>query len=343
MVITESLTGTFAVFFVSAVVIAVFGSWLTKAADEFADISGLGEAITGAILLGAMTSLPGIITSVTAAWSGYPNLAISNAMGGIAVQTAFLPIADFVLRRSNLEHAAASLTNLASGCILVALLSLVLLAQFTPNIAIFGVHFFSPIILVFYLFGQRVCSQIQKEPMWGPIHTRETITDELSVREHSVRRIIAKLGQLFGLGGIVGFAGYMVALTGIELTERTHLSEGIVGALFTAIATSLPELVTTVAAVRHGALTLAVAGILGGNSFDVLFAVFADIAYRDGSIYHTMQQQQSFTATVTLLMTAIVLLGLLRREKHGVANIGFEGFLLLTVYFGSVAILVAGS
>jgi cation:H+ antiporter len=55
----------------------------------------------------------------------------------------------------------------------------------------------------------------------------------------------------------------------------------VVGGLFTAVSTSLPELVTSVAAVQQGALTLAVGGIIGGNSFDVMFVAFADIAYRE--------------------------------------------------------------
>jgi len=36
----------------------------------------------------------------------------------------------------------------------------------------------------------------------------------------------------------------------------------------------------------------------------------------------------------------VLLLGLLRREKHGVANIGFESFLILVLYFGSFALLL---
>jgi cation:H+ antiporter len=43
------------------------------------------------------------------------------------------------------------------------------------------------------------------------------------------------------------------------------------------------ELVTTIAAVRRGALQLAVGGIIGGNTFDTLFLTAADVSYREGS------------------------------------------------------------
>jgi cation:H+ antiporter len=39
------------------------------------------------------------------------------------------------------------------------------------------------------------------------------------------------------------------------------------------------------------------------------------------------------------LLTGILLLGLLRREKTGIANIGFESFLVLVIYIGAVALL----
>ena len=90
----------------------------------------------------------------------------------------------------------------------------------------------------------------------------------------------------------------------------------MIGGLFTAVATSLPELVTSVAAVRQGALTLAVGGVIGGNAFDVLFVAFSDVAYRGGSIYHAITSQQIFVIALTLLLTGILLLGLLRRKKE---------------------------
>ncbi len=109
-------------FLVCAVVIALAETKLARRADLIADRTGLGEAVIGAVLLGGSTSLPGITTSVATAWQGHPSLSISNAIGGIAVQTAFLAIADITYRRANLEHAAASAAKLTQGALLVSLL-----------------------------------------------------------------------------------------------------------------------------------------------------------------------------------------------------------------------------
>lgn len=66
-------------------------------------------------------------------------------------------------------------------------------------------------------------------------------------------------------------AGAAVAHTSGNIADDTGINETLAGALLSGVVTSLPELVTTVAAVRQGALTLAVGDIVGGNFFDVLF------------------------------------------------------------------------
>jgi cation:H+ antiporter len=142
------------------------------------------------------------------------------------------------------------------------------------------------------------------------------------------------------LAALVAGAGWLIARTGLSIATRTGLGEGFVGTLFTAVTTSIPECVIAIAAVRRGALTLAVADIIGGNTFDVLFLAFSDILYRGGSIYHAVTTVQSFWLVLSLLMAAVLLLGLIRREEHGIANIGFESMMVLALYLGGVTLLV---
>jgi cation:H+ antiporter len=327
-----SLTLAVSVFLISAVVIAVFGSMMTRIADRLADLTGLGEAIVGAVFLGGSTSLPGITTSVTAAAGGYAELAISNAIGGIAAQTVFLAIADIAYRKANLEHAAASITNIMQGALLIALLSIIVIAVAGPQVTIFNIHPASILLLAGYLFGLRLISRSQSDPMWKPRKTKETFVDDIQYEKQKLKNLVLFWTKFFLLAIIVGFAGYIVAKTGVVISSRAGISATIVGGMFTAIATSLPELVTSVAAVRQGALTLAVGGVIGGNCFDILFAAFSDFAYREGSIYAALSDQQLLMIALTILLTGILILGLLHREKHGIANIGFESFLIIVFY-----------
>ena len=64
--------------------------------------------------------------------------------------------------------------------------------------------------------------------------------------------------------------------------------------------------------------------------------------YREGSLYHAGSQQQVFLISLTMLLTGILLLGPLRRERKGFANIGFESLLILLLYVGSFAFLIFG-
>ncbi len=336
--IFESLPITIGLFVSAAIVIAIVGTQLSTIADRIADKTGLGEAVVGGLFLGGSTSLAGLVTSITAASEGHAELAISNALGGIAAQTMFLSIADITYHKANLEHAAASATSLMQVTLLLTLLTIPLLAMAGPDVSILGIHPASFLMLAVYIFGLYLVTETQATPMWEPKQTDETRFDE------------PDLDQTDGSGAglwlwfvvfatVIAVAGYVVAESGEEVAKYTGISETVVGGLLTAVCNSLPELVTSVAAVRRGALTLAVSGIIGGNCFDILFVAFSDFAYRPGSIYHALTASQIFIISLTMLLTAILLLGLLRREKHGIANIGFESFFILILYVGGFLLL----
>lgn len=340
MIANFSLLANGAAFLAAALVIVVAGIALTRRADILADRSGMGEALTGAVLLGMTTSLSGTVTSVAAAAEGNTDLAISNALGGIAAQTAFLAVADLFYRRANLEHAAASPISLAQASLLIVLLSMVLVAATMPGFALLGVHPASFLLAVVYLAGLRLTDAVRRRPMWTPLRTAETRLD-LPEKEGKDAAGTGRIAlELAALIPAVGLAGWVVAEAGAVLAVQTGLSQTVVGALLAAVVTSLPELVTTVAAVRRGALQLAVGGIIGGNTYDVLFLAFSDIAYRDGSIYHAMEARHLLLIGQGLLMTGVLLLGLLRRERHGAIGIGFESVLLLLIYAGGVAVQI---
>jgi cation:H+ antiporter len=334
-----SLPFIIGLFLAAAVVIALAGWRLSSAADTLADRTGMGEAITGALFLGASTSLPGIVTSVTAAVGGFAELAVSNAIGSIAVQTVFLAVADITYRRANLEHSAASIANLMQGALLIIVLALPLIAATMPEVTLFNIHPVTPMMVAAYIYGMWMISNARTQPMWRPRKTSET-QQEVPNAEASNVSLVGIWTRFGVLAAIVGVAGWVVARSGIALAEQTGMSETAVGGLLTAIITSLPELVTSIAAVRQNAQTLAVSGIIGGNAFDTLFVAAADVGYREGSIFHAITERQMFFMALTMLLTAILLLGLLRREERGPANIGFESFFILLLYLGAAAFLI---
>jgi len=326
-------------FLVSTLIIAIAGTKLTRTADQLADLTGWGEALFGAIFLGGTTSLPGIVTSVVAAYNGHPQLAISNAIGGIAAQTLFLSIADISYKKTNLEHAAASFANLMQGILLIGLLAFVLIGMSGPDITLFHIHPFSFLMVLLYILASRLISKAKDRPMWSPritLATVQDIPDRRNIETLSLKKVAVRFAFL---AIAVGAAGYAIAKSGIAIANQTGLSETMVGALFTAIATSIPELIVSLAAVRQKALTLSVGNIIGGNTFDVLFVAFADIAYNRGSILHAISNNQVYVVALTMLMTSILILGLLHREQEGFGKIGWESLMIIIVYLAGNAYL----
>jgi cation:H+ antiporter len=335
-----ALDSSLVVFAAAAAVTLVCGVAVTVQAEHLARDTGLGQAITGAVFLGAMTSLSGLITSLSAAWEGHAQLSFSNAVGGIAVQTTFLALADMLYRKANLEHAVASETSLVQAAVLVVLLCMPLLAAFSPEFTLLGIHPVSILLIAAYLFGLRLVSGAQNTPMWRPRLTRETYTEQKEARGSGRRQLLLRWTLFLLFAALAAVAGWLLARAGLAIAVHTGLSEGIVGTLFTATTTSLPEAVIAVAAVRRGALGLAVGDIIGGNTFDVLFLSASDIAFRGGSIYHAVTADQYFWLVLSLVMSAVLLLGLMRREEHGIGNIGFESTLVLAFYLGGVLLMM---
>lgn len=331
-----SLTGSVIAFVVSAVVLLAVGVRFTKLVDALADRTGIGEALAGAVLVGAVTSLPGLVTSVVGAADGDASFAVSNSLGGIAAQTAFLALADLTYRRANLEHAAASLPNLLQSLGLITLVALVFVASAGPEVTVLGVHPVTLLLPLVYVYWLRLTRDVAARPMWEALLTPETREDVPDDDGGDQRPLAAMWAEFVALALVVAGTGFVVGRAGLALAAATGLSSSFVGTVFTAIVTSLPELVTVLVAVRIGALTLAVGDIVGGNTFDVLFVAAADVAYRDGSIYHAVDQGTRLVLGLVVLLTAVLAAGLVRRQEKG---IGFEGYAILGLYVTGVVVV----
>lgn len=318
---------------------AVCGVRIAGIGDVLADRTGWGEALFGAALFGLVTSLSGIVMTTVSAVGSQPELAYSNAVGGIAAQTLAVVAADAFHRRVNLEHASASLHNLLFGCLLIGLLGLALMASFSPSATVLGVHPASAVLILFYLGGLHLIRG-STDPLWRAVRTQETVSDVPHDEGEYSRRSGAGLwAEFLGAAGAVVVGGWAVTRAAEGILSATNLKAGFVGAGIMGVINALPETVTAVAAVRRGAITLAIAAIIGGNSFDVLNLAIGDIVYRGGSLFHTAGRDQLFLTGGALVMTTVVLGGLLVRQERGWLRLGFDGLLLIGVYATTMATL----
>ena len=97
------------------------------------------------------------------------------------------------------------------------------------------------------------------------------------------------------------------------------------------------ELFTLIAAVRMGSVMLGIGGIVGGNVFDTLMITIADVVYTPGTIYAAAGPSPLVLPGGTVLITTILALGLLVRDRRG---IGFEGIAIPAVYLATVGLAI---
>lgn len=126
-------------FIASTIAIWISGIKLTKAIDAITSHYGLGEAFGGMVFLAIITNLPEIaITTVAAFYKNY-DIAISNILGGIAIQTVVLVLIDVfgVGRSAPLTQKGHSKILILEGVALIFILSLVIIGSQFSNQLIF--------------------------------------------------------------------------------------------------------------------------------------------------------------------------------------------------------------
>jgi cation:H+ antiporter len=114
---------------------------------------------------------------------------------------------------------------------------------------------------------------------------------------------------------VIFIAARYLAVTADELAARSGLGGTFVGTTFVAITTSLPEVVTTIAAVRLGAFDMAVGNIFGSNSFNIATMLPVDVFYRSGSLLSDVSQTHAVTAAAVIIVTGVTTVGLLYRAE----------------------------
>jgi cation:H+ antiporter len=103
--------------------------------------------------------------------------------------------------------------------------------------------------------------------------------------------------------------------------------------------TSLPELVTTIAAVRIGAYDLAVGNLFGSNAFNIFALGLADVFYLPGRFLGVVDPAFALVALLGLLLTTMALIGNLMRVGRRVLFVEFDALAIIVVYFAGMAFL----
>ncbi|UWQ61001.1 sodium:calcium antiporter (plasmid) [Leisingera caerulea] len=336
--------GLAAVFAAAALVVWFAGTRLAMAGDELSERYGLAKEFVGLLFLATVTELPEIVTTVTAAQVGNAQLVLGNMFGGITMQTAILAVADIFAVRYALTSWPRKPNHALLAVLLIALLSVLLCVTFLgdldlgPGIGLGAILLAAGFPLVIYLLRA-----FDRKTTWAPVdlpdeqERRKTLRAHLRAPDAASNRVLLLRSAVYSL--LIVAAGAALAISADLLAERTQLGASFVGVTLLAAATSLPELSTTLAAARIGAYTMAISNIFGSNLIMLALLLPADIAFRGGPILDHATNGAQLSIATGILVTAIYVAGLLIRRTPRILGAGLDSWLVLAVYFSSIAAL----
>jgi cation:H+ antiporter len=318
-------------FALSAAVIVVAGTFLTRAADAIAERTGWGRLLVGSLFLAGATSLPELTVGVSAIRQHMPNVAVGDLIGSSLFNLLILAVLDFShhSRRRMFSHAAANHAISATMSSTLYVLAAIAILFETPlrSFTFAGIGAGSAGILVAYLLGIRLV-----------FHDQRAAFAAAEPRPKS-RGIPGRPLVMYALSAVAvtAAAPFLSAAAG-EIANLTGLGKTFIGTTAVALCTSLPEMVTSYAALRMGAFDLALGNIFGSNSFNMLLLVPLDLLQR-GSLLSMVSTAHAFTCLATVLITAIAVMGQLYHMERRRFFVEPDAALIILLVIGALTIV----
>lgn len=335
------------IFGAGAVATWMAGTALSKTTDVLDRRFGFGEALGGVVLLAVAGSLPEVAITISAASSGHLGLAAGNLIGGIAVQTVILVLCDAVAsREQSLTYLVGSLVPVLEGLLVIFAVSGVLMGSLLPESTRIGpVSPASLGIAIAWFVGIYALNRARQTPRWkveapgarpGRRHRRIKHPQEKPhplVPTESTARAIA---VFVGASLVTLAAGVILEISGSDLADRAGINGVIFGATVLSVASALPEISSGIAAVRLGDNELAIADIFGGNSFQVVLFVLADLIATK-PVLPAAGHLNSWLAVVGIALTVVYAFGVIMRHERCLARLGYDSLIALAVFGLGVA------
>ena len=337
------------VYIVSAAAVWFAGTKASHYADEVSKRTGIGGALVGMVMLGAITSLPEIGTSTTAALGNNADLAVSNLLGGVAFQIVVLAVVDAFVGRNSLTSTIPNPSTLLQAVVCILLLAIAVAGTVAGDVSILGVGAWASGMLLAYGVSILFVRGQERHADWLPSATveqrvRARLADAADdqgatgsqPRKPLDRQLIAKI---VASGTVILAAGVLLTWSAEGIAEHTGLDTAVAGLTLLAVATSLPELSTAISAVKIGRNDLAIGDVLGGNMFDLALIFFVDILYAGPPVLSEAGGFASFAGLLGIILTAIYLIGMIERRDKTIFNMGYDSVLVLIVYAGGISLI----
>jgi cation:H+ antiporter len=330
--------------FASCLLVILFtGSRLSRYGDLIAAHTGLGGVWVGLVLLATVTSLPELVTGLSAIWVVHaPDLAVGSALGSCVYNLIIIAILDFVYKPGTIYSGIQHGHSVSAGfgvVLLGAAASAIFVQHELGPISIGPVGPFAILAPVIYLIAMRSVFTFERR---DDVVIVVGLPDGSSRDVEAIRTSLRRILFFFAVNAaILVAAAVALPIIGENLSVAMGWDETFVGTIFLALATSVPEIVISVQAVRIGAVDLAIGGVLGSNLFDLVILAIEDFAWVQGPILAEASLEHVLTAIAALTMTGIAIVGLCSRPTARVFRlVGWASLGLLAVGVLSALVLL---
>ena len=256
---------------------------LIKGADSFVDGSSavarrlrIPGLVIGLTIVAMGTSLPELAVSVTAALAGSNEIAVSNVTGSnifnlmivLGFSALFTPLA--VSRKSLTREFPFSV----ACAVTLAIFGATGIAAANEGGAIGLISRTEGLIFLFF-FVLFLLYTLHEATKARHASLKEEKEDLMSLSKSLVLIVVGMLAIKFGgdfvVGGDTVIAGHELSYGAVAIARVFGMTDTLIGLTICAVGTSLPELVTSIAAARKNQLDMAVGNVIGSNIFNILF------------------------------------------------------------------------
>ena len=316
-----------------AVIIFAAGKKLSYYGDLLAELTGLGKAWIGLILMAAVTSLPELMVGISAsAIVQSADLAVGDILGSCAFNLGILSLMDAFLPRERPLFGKASRSHALAAALGTILISIAGLGLFLEkDFVVLNFPGLSVLtLLAGYLIAVRILFHFQKNNPSDPEIPSES-HQHLTLRQVSLRYALYAAVIIVSALFLPHFAD--------QLSSATGLGKSFVGTLFLAGSTSLPEIAVSLAAVRMGSSGLAIGNLLGSNLFNVLILFLDDIFYSPGHLLQDASEVNLVTAFFVIIMSGVAVVGIIFNEQRKNTLLSLSTLTIFGLYLANMSLL----
>ena len=319
-------------FICCTLVILYSGAKVTSYADIIAEKTGLGRLWIGVLLLAFITSIPELIAGLSSVLIfATPDIAAGAVVGSCVFNMLILAMLDIFDRSSPLSSRVHQRHTL-SACFGILLLSIVAVNIFLSSshsiiINSFGwIGLYTPVIIILYFVAMRLIFYHEKRTIASFIKEKpeELKYENISTKELYVKFITNAI--------LIVIAAIILPEIGKLIAEITGLGETFVGNIFIALATSLPEVVVSIAALKIGAVDMAIGNLFGSNIFNIGILAIDDIFYTKGPILTFIESNHIVSALSAIIMMTIAVTGLTYRARRKKLFMAWDSLGITAVY-----------